>query len=59
FSLFFLYKMKPWLRAGFETVVGNSDEKASTTFNFQGVGLVPTSTTVKSFSLRAAFTSDQ
>lgn len=38
-SLFFLYKVKPWLRVGFETLVGNSDENANTTFDFQGAGL--------------------
>lgn len=39
-GLFFLYTVKPWLRVGFETLVGNTDENEKTTMNFQAAGPV-------------------
>ncbi len=37
-GLYFLQEIKPNVRLGLETLVGNADEKAKTTMNFQGLG---------------------
>lgn len=37
-GLYFMQEIKPNVRLGLETLVGNSDEKAKTTMNFQGLG---------------------
>jgi hypothetical protein len=37
---FFLYKVRPFLRIGVETLVSNSDKSASTTMNYQAAGPV-------------------
>ncbi|MFQ5630532.1 MAG: hypothetical protein ACE5I1_17300 [bacterium] len=35
-----MYKLKPYFLIGFGTLVGNSDEKAETTVDFQAAGVV-------------------
>lgn len=37
-GLYFVQEIKPNVRFGLETLVGNSNEKAKTTMNFQGLG---------------------
>ena len=37
---FFLYKVRPYLRVGVETLVANSDQTAPTTMNYQAAGPV-------------------
>ena len=37
---FFLYKLRPYLRIGVETLVSNSDKNAGTTMNYQAAGPV-------------------
>jgi hypothetical protein len=37
---FFLYKVRPFLRIGVETLVSNSDQDAATTMNYQAAGPV-------------------
>lgn len=39
-GFFFLYKVRPNLRIGVETLVANSDKKATTTMNYQAAGPV-------------------
>ena len=39
-GVFFLYAVRPYLRLGFETLVGNSDQDARTTMNYQAAGVV-------------------
>lgn len=39
-GFFFLYKVRPHLRIGVETLVSNSDQDASTTMNYQAAGPV-------------------
>lgn len=39
-SLFFLRKITPYFGIGFETLTGNSDAKAETSMDYQGVGLL-------------------
>jgi len=39
-GFFFLYKVRPFLRIGVETLVANSDQDAATTMNYQAAGPV-------------------
>lgn len=39
-GFFFLYKVRPHLRLGVETLVSNSDQSAATTMNYQAAGPV-------------------
>ena len=39
-GFFFLYKVRPHLRIGVETLVANSDQSAATTMNYQAAGPV-------------------
>ena len=39
-GFFFLYKVRPFLRIGVETLVANSDQTATTTMNYQAAGPV-------------------
>ena len=39
-GFFFLYKVRPFLRIGVETLVANSDQTAATTMNYQAAGPV-------------------
>jgi hypothetical protein len=39
-GFFFLYKLRPQLRIGVETLVSNSDQDAATTMNYQAAGPV-------------------
>ncbi len=39
-GVFFLYTVRPYLRVGFETLVGNASEKEETTMDFQAAGAV-------------------
>ena len=39
-GFFFLYKVRPFLRIGVETLVSNSDKNAATTMNYQAAGPV-------------------
>jgi hypothetical protein len=39
-GFFLLYKVRPYLRIGVETLVSNSDQKPSTTMNYQAAGPV-------------------
>jgi hypothetical protein len=39
-GFFFLYKARPYLRVGVETLVSNSDQNATTTMNYQAAGPV-------------------
>jgi hypothetical protein len=39
-GFFFLYRVRPYLRVGIETLVSNSDQNAATTMNYQAAGPV-------------------
>jgi hypothetical protein len=48
-GFFFLFKVRPYLRLGVETLVANSDQNAATTMNYQAAGPVAEFTYGKSW----------